>query len=106
MLGRAPQMRRLQLALAGIVLVIGILGSVLFLPVEVCSNLGFRGTKSENTRCEFDSYYFVADTPPLNKGRYQQHRIDHVRMTLQLGFIFFLFGLMAIDYRKLLKRLS
>lgn len=88
---------------AGVFLV-GVLLNVIFVPMTICSGLGFRGTSTKNTKCVFQGYYFVVTRPTRPYSAYTQIRIDHIRLSSQVLAVSLLGLLVGFDYSRLTGR--
>lgn len=79
-----------------IILIVGLVGSSIYVPVGTCYNLGFRGTTSTDTECKFEAYYLVHKRPKGSRGSNSQIRIHKPRLAITWAIIFGFAGLVGL----------
>ena len=78
----------------------GIAVSLLYVPMEICGPLGFRGTFTSETYCSFQGYYPVVDQPQKPYNAERQIRIAHSRVGLTWALLLVTCILIGTDYKK------
>jgi hypothetical protein len=79
---------------------IGFIASLMVVPMTICRPLGFRGTSTSATHCEFQGYFPVFSRPTTPYTDTTQIRIDHGRVFVAWASLILLCILIGTDYKK------
>lgn len=86
------------------VFLVGVLLSSMFVPMTICSGLGYKGTSGPRTRCDFQGYFFVIGKPDRPHTSSTRIRVDHFKLSMQI-LAFAVIGLVVgFDYTRLSRK--